>query len=307
MSGAPTGELIARELRGDLLCARCRYNLRGLSVRATCPECGTPVKGTLLAVIDPKAKELRRIEWPRLQAGGLLLWGFAGLAAALLIWLLRLEEIAAPLGIELPVEWARWWVPALAGASGLGALTMIRPHGGIPARQVLAAAVGVAAYIPLVYVTWRIQSEIDAGQGSGYFTSGPNLSRTLLRLVTAALLVVVILGLRGNARVYVGRSLLMRTGRVDRQTLLGLVAALAVGALGDLVHLYGRDAWGTGAAVSAVGTFLIGVGGVLFTLGLVGVAVDCYRLMPVILSPPLSASDVLGDDVEEAPGPAISP
>ncbi|MCC6676869.1 MAG: hypothetical protein IT436_06975 [Phycisphaerales bacterium] len=307
MPGSPGGELIARELRGDLLCARCRYNLRGLSVRATCPECGTPVKGTLLAVIDPRARELQPIEWPRLRAVGLMVWGAAGLGAALLIWLLRLEEISANLNVEIPTEWARRWVTVLVAVSGAGALTMIRPHRGIPAWQVAGAAVGAAMYVPLVYVTWLIHGVIDAAHAGGYFAmGGPDPRRTVLRLVTAGLLAVVILGLRGNARLYVGRSLLMRTGRVDRQTLLGLLAALAMGVIGDLIHLLGRDSWGGETTAVTVGTFLIGVSGVLFTLGLVGVAIDCYRLMPVVLSPPLSASDVLGDDSDEmeAPGRA---
>lgn len=308
--GASGGEMIARELRGDLLCARCRYNLRGLSVRATCPECGTPIRGTLLAVIDPRARELQPIDWPRLSAAGLMLWAAAGLGSALLIWLLRLNEIAANLGVVISVEWARLWSVVLLALSGVGALTMIRPHRGIPARQVAAAALGVAAYLPLVYVTWRIQGEIDGAHAGVYFSlSGPDPRRTELRLVTAGLLTVSILGIRGIARLYVGRSLLMRTGRVDRQTLLALVAALAVGMIGDLIHLFARDSWGGDATAVTVGTFLIGVSGVLFTLGLVGVAVDSYRLMPVVLSPPLSASDVLGEDADEleAPGPAIGP
>lgn len=304
-AAAPGGEIIARELRGDLLCARCRYNLRGLSVRSTCPECGTPIKGTLLAVIDPRARELQPIEWPRLRAAGLMAWGAAGLGAALMIWLLRFEEIAASLNVELPTRWAAWWATVLVGVSGVGAVTMIRPHRGIPKWQVAAAAAGAAMYLPLAYVTWQIHGVVDAAHAGGYFTSvGPDPRRTLLRLVTAALLALAILGLRGNARLYVGRSLLMRTGRVDRQTLLGLLAAVGVGVIGDLIHLLGRDSWGGQTTAVTVGTFLIGVGGVLFTLGLVGVAIDCYRLMPAVLSPPLSASDVLGDDAEGHGGDA---
>lgn len=303
-AGAPGGEMIARELRGDLLCARCRYNLRGLSVRAACPECGTPVKGTLLAVIDPRARELRPIDWPRVRAAGLMMWGGAGLAAALLIWLLRVEEIAGSLNVQLPSDWARAWIPALVMMSGLGALTMVRPHGGIPAWQVGMAALGAAMYVPLAYVTWRIHGVLDAAHAGVYFgVAGPDPRRTELRLITAGLMAVVVLGLRGNARLYVGRSLLMRTGRVDRQTLLGLVAALAVGVVGDLIHLSATDSWGGPTTAGTVGTFLIGVSGVLVTLGLVGVAIDCYRLMPVIMSPPLSAADVLGEGADELEAP----
>ena len=65
--------------------------------------------------------------------------------------------------------------------------------------------------------------------------------------------------------------------------------------VGDLIHKFlVEPGMGRESTAVTIGTFLIGVGGLLFTLGLVGVVVDCYRLLPVILSPPLSSSDVLG-------------
>ncbi|MBL8760751.1 MAG: hypothetical protein JNL50_05545, partial [Phycisphaerae bacterium] len=56
-------ELLARELTGDLRCAKCAYNLKGLSVRSVCPECGLAISATLLAKVDPHAAELRPIAW----------------------------------------------------------------------------------------------------------------------------------------------------------------------------------------------------------------------------------------------------
>src|SRR5262245_48877512 len=79
-------EAIARELTGDLPCVRCRYNLRGLSVRAPCPECGTPVRATLLAVVDPFAGELQPVSRPRLIVAGLIAWSLGGFGSALCVW-----------------------------------------------------------------------------------------------------------------------------------------------------------------------------------------------------------------------------
>lgn len=292
-AGAP---LLARELTGNLPCARCRYNLKGLSVRSACPECGTPVRGTLLTVIDPHARELQPIDRPRLRAVGLMVWSLAGLLAALGVWLLRFEEIAAMLGLNVSMDWLRSWVPVLVGVSGLGAATIIRPHRSIPSWKIAAAALGFAAYLPLTFVIWRIHWAIDGAQTNVYFgVYGPNPDRTDMRLIAAGLTAISILGIRPIARLYVSRSLLMRSGRVDRQTLLALVAALAVGAIGDLIHKFATDPWsGRENVAVTIGSFMIGVGGLLFTLGLVGVVIDSYRLLPVILSPPLSATDVLG-------------
>src|SRR5215831_18001819 len=80
---------LARELGGDLPCAACRYNLRGLSVRSVCPECGTPVRATILFTVDPYASVLRPITWPRATAAGLILWSMGALGAAVLTWVLR--------------------------------------------------------------------------------------------------------------------------------------------------------------------------------------------------------------------------
>jgi hypothetical protein len=38
---------------GDRACAKCSYNLRGLSADANCPECGTPIQGILLRNASP--------------------------------------------------------------------------------------------------------------------------------------------------------------------------------------------------------------------------------------------------------------
>src|SRR5690606_27754218 len=65
-----SGPVIARQLKGDLLCIGCGYNLRGLSIREMCPECGIPVRATILGVIDPMADELAPIPRPRLVATG---------------------------------------------------------------------------------------------------------------------------------------------------------------------------------------------------------------------------------------------
>jgi len=55
----PQAEPKAAEQVGDgLLCARCRYPLRGLRVDGSCPECGVPVRSSVLASagrVDPQA------------------------------------------------------------------------------------------------------------------------------------------------------------------------------------------------------------------------------------------------------------
>jgi len=294
--------VLASELTGDLPCARCRYNLRGLSVRGTCPECGVPVRATLLAKIDPHASEIQPLVHPYLSAVGMQVWAFAALLAALATWLLRGADLAYVFGLNRP---AGGWpgdvvpraVPILILISGVGACALIRPHGRIRVRFILAAAASCAAYLAVALIAWRIHVQLDAWSTSVLFGAGPKpIERSLLRIASDVLIAAIALGLRPNARLLVGRSMLLRSGNVDRQTLAALAGASLVSLLGDLIHVAASMMDPPRAElVRLTGTMLIGLGSTLLTIGLIGVAWDCVRLWPATVAPPLSLEDVVGD------------
>jgi len=285
-----TGPL-ASELGGDVPCVRCRYNLRGLSIRGVCSECGTPVRVTLLALVDPLADELRPIRWPRLTAAGLLMWAIAALGAAIAAWAVGLSGSAewAPLGRAMASVWP---LPAiLAAMSGIGAVALVAPHPGISRRNRALATAAVGAYIPLAWVLWRLHGEVV----QPVVVSDP--MRATLWIGAEVLMAGIILGLRPNARLLVARSLLMRSGRVDRQTLWALVAVLGVGVLGDALALLApRVGVASSEVVAQAGRVVSLVASILFTAGLVGVVWDCVRLRPVIVDAPLSLSGLLTKD-----------
>ena len=56
---------------------------------------------------------------------------------------------------------------------------------------------------------------------------------------------------------------------------------------------------GTLMSLGLVG--LLGVASVLFTLGLVGITIDCWRMRPVIVDSPVSLEGVLNGDSHHAP------
>lgn len=299
-----------RVLTGDLPCAKCRYNLRGLSILAVCPECGTPVRGTILATVDPHARELSPIFWPIPTAISLIFWSLACLGAALAILLLRSEEIIRALGgpeFSLAPEWRS--VPAmLLAAAGVFAVAFVRPHAKITVFHSLAAALACLAHFPLAYLTWQLHAVIDT-QAAPPFTSidprwGP--VRSMLRLGCAACMTVIILGIRPNGRLLVSRSLLMRTGRVDRQTLLVILAAVGLAAMGDVLRLGTPGVQsdqsdilaGLGAAIIAVGSFLI-------LLALFGVVIDSFRLRHSIIASPLHLESIAPLESAEPPRPSF--
>lgn len=277
-------------LSGQLPCLRCKYNLRGLSVLGVCPECGTPVRATLLSVVDPLARELRPIRRRRIVAWGLVLWIAAAIAAAACVWFARgADAVEVLINRPLRVEWAGRAASVLILLSGLGAGVLIRPHRGIPWRQSFWAGVGVVHYLPLSYTAWKLLVELDASAITPYLGAHEELlpQRAVLRLVFAGWLIVILLALRPNARVLASRSLLMREGRVDRQTMLAMVAVVVVGAAGDVLHLFAADSEALWSGIAGVGgTLLIAVSSLLLTVGLVGILMDVWRIRGVILDPP---------------------
>lgn len=293
---SPRPTALGRELGGSLPCARCRYDLKGLSVVAVCPECGTPVRATLLSVVDPNASELRPLHRPKWTAWGMVLWGVAGLLCALSVWGARLLELAgqASLAAMTPDGLAVVAV-FMAVLSGVGATAMLDPHDGLSTRDRRLAVVGVALYLPLVALLYRTLVTYDFAHSAPYaFGQVTDPQRVMLRIATTLTLALMLWCLRGNARALAARSYLMRTGRVDRQTMAAMLGVLGIVLAGDVVLLVGASLAGpTEEQLRQVGRLIVLVGNTLFTLGLAGIALDCLRLRPVLEEPPLTLDRVL--------------
>jgi hypothetical protein len=288
--------MLARELTGDLPCLRCRYNLRGLSIRAVCPECGLPVRATLLALIDPRAQELRPIDRPGITAAGLMVWSGAAVLAALAVWATRLNGFLWVLGVDTDVlRRAAQWAPWLIGLSGVGAIVLIRPHRGIARAQSLAAATGVLGYAMLAYVSWVIHARFDRSGPDPFFSPTALVEvRELATLLWLGVAGFIVIALRRSLRLLVARSVLIRSGRVDRQASSSVLAALGISALGTLARLAAQQAGEPTGLIAILGTVLVGVGSMLLTLGLFGVLADCWRIRRVVAGTPLSLSMVVG-------------
>ncbi len=271
----------------------CRYNLKGLSVRGMCPECGTSVRTTLLAVVDPMAKELRRIVWPRVVAAGLVMWPFGAILATLSVWTLRaVESFGAGVTPE-DQGLFRWLVLAGFMISAGGAATMIRPHEGVPARDRAMAVAGVLAYVPLALLMLSMQRSVDVSRPPYAGETTAQALRAMLRLGVSACVVVTLVGLRPNARTLQARWLLMRVGAVGRQTLLAMVGVVCVWSVGDgLAVLATRFHGGADELLWLVARGFILVGSLLFTLGLFGVLRDTLRVAGIILRPARSIEEL---------------
>lgn len=296
---------VATDLTGDLPCVGCGYNLKGLSIRGACSECGTPVRATILAHVDPLAEQLQPLNRPRVTAWGLIVWSLGAVLAVTTVWIARLiglgEELFGftPSGRPGYLFGTLHWI-GVTGlvASMLGATTIIRPTLGVRSWECAKALGAVLAYIPLIVVHDRLHRLYDGAVGPPYI--GPDLldvNRSYLRLAEGALVVVIILGLRANAVALAERSLVMRLGRVDTQPLIALVWTIGIAMLGDLaVILIGNGSGTVDGITETLALVVIAVGSFLFTLGLFGVLVDTVRLRPILLEPAPGLTDIFKDE-----------
>jgi len=295
MSGMDTADPIARRLTGELRCIACGYDLRGLSIRAGCPECGVSVRATLLGAVDPHAEELEPLVSAPLVANGLVVWATGALIACLSVWGLRLDEVMrATLDLGFGTHWIRVIGFTALVASALGSLVLIRPHARMSRLVSGRAALGVAAYAPLVLIFWTVYIDLDMSSPSPLINPGDQrLDRSLLRIGLTVCVAILIAGVRPSAVSLAARSVLVRTGRVDRQSMYALLAAFLVGAGGDAVHVFGTFIGGVaGDLLTQIHVVFVAIGSVLVTLGLANMTIDTIRLRPILLHRGVGLSDI---------------
>lgn len=293
---------IARQLIGELRCIECGYDLRGLSIRSLCPECRLPVRATILSIVDPKAEQLAPLSFPWFTATGLVMWSSGGLLAILMVWVLRLSELGRDI---LDLQWKPWWIPwlGLLGivCSAIGALSMIRPNHRVRRVEALRAALAAGAYAPLLLIYFTIYFRLDHLSPSPLLNPGESsLSRSVLRLMLFACIAVIIWGLRPNAVALAIRSVVVRTGRIDRQSMYAVLVSFAVAAIGDALHLLG--AWiggGIGDVCSALQIVFVSLGSVLVTVGMINIVLDTVRLYPVLVRPGVGLSDIFETNAQK--------
>lgn len=292
---------LARTLKGVLPCARCGYELKGLSIRSACPECGLGVRATLLAAVDPAAEELKPLRFPKLLIAGLMAWSIGALVAGVMMLAIRVLNLA---NVDLTGWYGRLAGIAIAGIgiSWLGSCVLIRPHSETPPRNIIRALISVIAYAVVAFATAYLLLSFDPKLSDAPYTRPGVIvaDRHEVRLAIGAAMLLIIVLLRPNARMLAARSLVLRNGRVDRQPLYALAAAVGVAMCGDLLLLVTSRLPGMSTDITwGAGALLIAVGSLLLLIGMVGIVLDCYRVSRVLIEPAPSMRDIIGAPDED--------
>ena len=304
---------IGLSLSGPMPCITCGYDLQGLSVVGMCPECGSAVRATILAKIDPQAEELSPLASPRLTAYGLAGGVIAGVVATLLMWLPRLVDgIERFLPIEAPAllhgSLPKWLMLGALVFAGLCALAIVRPVRTTTPMQALVTLASVPFFGAMVWSVHRIHFIIDTSRPSPYFLSDVSSQRIGMRFVFTASVILALLCVRPAARRLARRSMAMRAGRLNRQTVLAMCGALMLASLGDVLRLCTLSTpAGLDDALQIAGTLLIVVGSGLFTLGALLSAFDAVRVARVLLRPSPSLRQVVRSAARPVAAPGSGP
>lgn len=305
---ADPDQAIGLSLSGPMPCITCGYDLQGLSVVGMCPECGSAVRATILAKIDPQAEELSPLVTPRLTAYGLAAGVIAGVAATLLMWLPRIvEALERFTPLEAPAvlhgSLPGWLILAALVFAGLCALTLVRPVRTTTAMQSLVTLASIPFFLAMGWSVYRIHFVIDAARPSPYFLAEVSSQRVGMRFVFTASVILALLCVRPAARRLARRSMAMRAGRLNRQTVLAMCGALMLASLGDVLRLCTLSTpAGLDDALEIAGTLLIVVGSGLFTLGALLSAIDAVRVARVLLRPAPSLRSVVQSSSRRSPG-----
>jgi hypothetical protein len=276
--------LIAAEVR----CARCGYNLRGLSPLSVCPECGHDIWATVQRVTDPAASRLPKLSNPRAVAWSIL-WVMlcASLAALLLAFgPVRDELRLAHTGfLATPTDMLALAACAATVAALPGVLILAPPRRKERGRtiwvRIWLLAIGLSAWAACNYGWSTIVTRPHA----------PTLG-ALIRLAMYASWVLALLGIDGILKAIGQRSRAYRTARGGRQSAQGMIAASATIALGTVMQTLAQLQYGP-ATMETYGKVLVWASALMLLIGIVYMLINTLWIFRSLIAPPPPLHSIL--------------
>lgn len=295
-SAAPR-PLAAAVVRRGVECRNCRYDLRGIRADGRCPECGLAVWESIRAAVDPKAAALPQLRNPAAVGDGLLWLMVCILIAALLVMArpvaLALETLdprgAGSLSRLAPPELRAWsGLVALAGLYGVW--LMLPPRGQEPGsrvrRDLARVAIGAGLWSAGLGVEQLLRSGAMLRHG-GMMLFG--------HAIAAAAATVVFLGIDGILRAIGERSRQYRTSHGGRQSIQAMLAAVAVGLVGDTLRTLALEGL-VHRNLRVWGRNIMWIALIMLVIGMVYLVVNAWWIRRSLRRPPPLIADILAID-----------
>ncbi|MEM9082083.1 MAG: hypothetical protein AAGB34_00695 [Planctomycetota bacterium] len=276
---ASSSDTLNLALTGSLPCIDCGYELQGLTVKGNCPECGRPVRVTLMWAVDPEAEAFQLVKRPLLLGSGVLAVTVCPLITVLLLWyyfgieyIVNIRQsnfVAAFDGFISELSIGIWFIQLLA----LTPLIVSRPlrFGGLLSSFGAVCATTMLLFGVLASVgvkTWPRTTNHD-----------------ILMFVSFSFALYVF-SIRALLMPFIHRSKLLRTGHIPRQHISTISIAFAVAGVAHLVAVFSNSSVELVAKITAIAAWS------LATLGLMGLVRDAFIVRHTLLHPPRTLEEL---------------
>jgi hypothetical protein len=274
----------------QLSCTRCGYELKSLPAEGDCPECGEPIRFTIIDTVDPAARRLPPIERPvavgNSIVGVALFLFFSVLCAAFVLLSKAPTQLPIPHGIRTlnnPI-----WICVSSGLAvvSLCCLVPIMQMCRCGVIQGCRLGIALAGSGVLLFATvlgasrWVLLSGVDRG------TVVTVLFDTLIPVVALA---ITFVGFRRLIPRIGQRSREFRFAQGSRQRMNDLLAALIFVVIGRIcVFVSSHD-----SNLATLGLIIMVLCMTLVLVGLLYLVRNTYWIRSALCSPPPSLSQLL--------------
>ncbi len=274
----------------SLPCMRCCYELKNLSASGDCPECGEPIRLTIIETVDPASRRLPVIEQPKAIGNALLGIVLAFFLSAILALLALFAQApsnfpVAPFAHVLPMSGLIW------GAIGLGLLSVwcLNPMFGMCQRGELVGCLTGIKFTMSGLLFWSFSlllAILFALNGKSTYSEFSILFDTFLPALSAG---CVFVGFKKLIPRLGQRSRAFRQARGSRQRMNDLIAGLVFVLIGRTMIAVG----GPDSNMEVLGLTLFLMSNGLIVLGLLYLLRNTLWIRSALIEPPPALTSLL--------------
>ena len=286
---------IATQLSGmvvnsSLSCARCGYDLKSLEANGNCPECGEPIRLTIIDVVDPAARRLPPIDRPRVVGNALV-----GVAITLMLSVLCAAIVLvsnAQTILPIPVSFLTLNDPVwICISSALALLSVIQliPLMSLCKRGVIQGCRLGIILTGIGLLSWAVLMGASRWILLGSMNSGVVIFALFDTMLPAVALGTTFTGLRRLVPRLGQRSREFRLAQGSRQRMNDLLAALVVVVIGRTCIAVSHP----DSNLSTLGMIVMVLSISLIVIGLVYLVRNTLWIRSSLCSPPPTLQELL--------------